>query len=271
MILINILNFILTTILVIIIAIIVLLLLILFGPIRYTIDYNYDEDLRFKIDISYFFKMFLLEFDYDGELSRTVRIFYLKSKHLSWIKSYLKHLWEEHGITLKRSEKRKKEVFIHTDEMQSESFSDQIDASKIDDFIELNKDAEDKHNRFGKIGDFSHIIELLSRKYTRRAIESIFRELFKALRSILPKNPHIYVEYGLNNPYYTAVISTIISVMYIYLGDRIELVPVMNDTVLRSEGNLEGKVTLIVLLICVLNIYNNKDCRKVYRRLRIHE
>ena len=242
MILLKILSIIGITILYILGFILAFFIVVLFVPVRYKIEGAYKEkDADVKAVVSYLGFVFRLSF------------VYIKQKPQMTIKIF--------GIPLKKRDKKK-----NTKENNDEESKDDTDK-------EINKEEKEEKQPFGKkIENLKEkvvfYIELLKKNSTKRAFAFVKTNLFKMLKSILPKKGKINIWLGLENAGTTGKILGAYKALYDYIGHVVHLYPYFDREYIECNLNVKGRIYAFVCVYRLLRIYFNKDCNRLIKTLR---
>lgn len=101
-------------------------------------------------------------------------------------------------------------------------------------------------------------IEYLKRDTSKNAIKEIKKIILKLLKHILPRKLRATVGFGFEDPATTGKVLGATSIFYGIYGDKLELEPDFDKTVLYGKYNLKGRIRMYSLLIVALKLYRNK-------------
>ncbi len=105
-------------------------------------------------------------------------------------------------------------------------------------------------------------VEYLKKEESRVAIREIKNIILKTFKKLLPRKLSARLRFGFEDPSTTGNVLGIASIFYGIYGDKLELEPDFEHTVLEGQYKLSGKVRVITIVIAALKIYKNKWLKK---------
>ena len=139
-------------------------------------------------------------------------------------------------------------------------------------FQRLEDRLQDAEKKLETLSDtVSRYIDLLDREDTRIALSTVFTQVFRILRHIMPRRLRADFIVGTGNPAADGQIAAWQGMLYPFLHDSVLVLPDFEKK--RTEGTFstEGRITVCRLLICGLAVIRKKEVRQLIRRLRNKE
>ena len=99
-----------------------------------------------------------------------------------------------------------------------------------------------------------------------RAKTVLLKQTKRLLRGLSPKKCDINIAYGAGEPYLTAQLMAIYSVLHPLFRGHVVVTPYFENKMLEAELHLKGRITVFKIVTCFAIVYFNKDLRKVIRR-----
>lgn len=93
-------------------------------------------------------------------------------------------------------------------------------------------------------------------------------ELVIFIKRIKPDKVKGYVRFGLEDPYNTGRVLAVLSVMYPFYGEHIQIYPEFEREILEGDVFFKGRMHLIHLLIAVCRVYFDKNIKAAYKNLK---
>ena len=222
-----------------------ILLLVLFVPVRYKAAFKQDDDFRAEAVISY--------------LLHAISLHIVKE---SDFEVYLKIL----GIRIRRFEKAKDKPEESIDNNPTADNDKKSEAKDIKgDRSEKKK--TDKKKTFD-INKLEKYIDFLNEDSTKNTFRTCCKRLGNLLKIVAPKRFKAEVTYGLEDPSITGKILAIYNILYIYFDKHLLLHPVYDDSIVKSKGYMKGRIFTVSVLIQLILVIADKDCRKFYKEVR---
>lgn len=263
--------------------VIFLLLLVLFVPVRYKAAGSFKENtLKAKAKVSWLLHIVSFSYVYGEEEPVSIRVFGIKIK---------KKKAEEESFKEENSEKGRKEDF---EPVVKENISD-VSASKAASFDEItpekpaestdsyDKDQsfespyeddykEEKHKKEKKVSTKDNICDKI-KKYIEIIKSDKFQKTYsyarikikKLLKHILPRRWDINAVLGFDDPSVTGNILVYSSVLYPFIAKHIHVYGDFNNQIIDVDGKAKGRITVLKAAIIGLQLYFNKDIKKVLK------
>ncbi len=222
-----------------------ILLLVLFVPVRYKAAFKQDDDFRAEAVISY--------------LLHAISLHIVKE---SDFEVYLKIL----GIRIRRFEKAKDKP-EESIENNPTADNDKKSEAKVIKGDKSEKKKTDKKKAFD-INKLEKYIDFLNEDSTKNTFRTCCKRLGNLLKIVAPKKFKAEVTYGLEDPSITGKILAIYNILYIYFDKHLLLHPVYDDSIVKSKGYLKGRIFTVSVLIQLILVIADKDCRKFYKEVR---
>jgi len=109
------------------------------------------------------------------------------------------------------------------------------------------------------------IKEFITDEKHKSALKVIKKELFRLLRVLRPKKLRGYVLFGCEDPYNTGQILAILSVLYPWYAEAVEIEPNFEEKILKTDFSAKGKIHLIWFVVIIWNLYFNDSVMSSYR------
>lgn len=272
--------------LVILLIIILLLIYVLFIPFRYSIGFESYENVSVKGRISDFLGILQFRFQYDkdnGSVSG-LHLFGMKKPIYPKEDSNEPVLTEEEPqISDSKKEKETDEPVsaeVKTDKSVKDEGSTETkdDASadnpskkdiKVEKKRKRGKKKEDKKpkNFIEKIKEF---YELATAESTHRALRYLWEKTVKLLRILAPKKMAADMEFSTGEPDITGQITGLLAMIPVLYDKKVSIFPDFESEKAYAKGymTLYGSVALFPVLLLIIQVYFNKDCRKLYKAVK---
>jgi len=217
----------------------VILLTILFLPLRYRLKAFTDggvEKLSVNMRITWFFHLLSGGVKYEKqEADINVRL-----------------AWKRFNINPKVKKKKREEPELK--EKKERKFGNiKCTIVKIYDSIKMICETKEK------------AIEFLTDKVHLTAFDKVKNEISKLAKRIRPKKIKGFVRFGLKDPYNTGQVLAVLSVLYPFYGEHIEIYPEFEQEILEGNIVIEGKMMIFHLLCMMCKIIFNKNILKTYK------
>ena len=243
--------------LIILALVLVLILLVLFVPFRYKgragiSDPECHEEFPISVlkersdllfDVSWFAGMIKVTAAYPGNKLVSVKVF---GKEV-----WSKEIGKEGGKEEKEKPEEKQE---EKEEEESKSLSERVDA--------LSAKAEKA------VSLVDYVYRVLTGSCGRRAWEKIKARLFNIVRHVMPDMWKLSGNIGLNDPCCNGNMNIIYSVLKTFADEHMELETEWDLYRCNLEAAEAGKLRIIVPVKEALPLLFDKDCRKVYKKLK---
>ena len=242
--------------LIILALVLVLILLVLFVPFRYRgragiSDPECHEEFPFSVlkersdllfDVSWFAGMVKVAAAYPGKKLVSVRVF---GKEVWSVE-----IGKKGGEVQEKPEEKQEEK----EEEEPRSLSERMDA--------LSAKAE----KAVSLADY--VYRVLTGSCGRRAWEKVKARLFKIVRHVMPDMWKLSGNIGLNDPCCNGRMNIIYSVLKPFADEHMELETEWDLYRCNLEAAAAGKLRIIVPVKEALPLLFDKDCRKVYKKLK---
>lgn len=249
--------------------VLVLLGIVLFVPIRYRVDGEIDNAVKKRdIEIRFYWFFHLLSgyANYkDNEFSWKVRFFWKRWELDDDVETSVSSKAEQNETmteteseseketkTESASKKEAKKKSKQKQEKRKKKYTFQKICDKIKSFIEKKNELQEF------IGDTKH----------RRAFAIVKREVFRLHKVLKPRTVQMQVHFGFEDPYMTGNVLAVLSMLYPWYGDSVEIEPDFEEQVLEGNLHMKGKLHLIWLVVMIWNLYFNDCVMDTYRELK---
>ena len=102
------------------------------------------------------------------------------------------------------------------------------------------------------------------------AFELIKIQVVKFLKRIAPRSVKGYVHFGAQDPATTGQILMYLSIIYPVLPRKLKLEPDFDEALVYGNIDIKGRLALIFVLVYLLRIVMNKDCKRMWRIYKRH-
>ena len=224
----------------ILIILLALGVVLLICPLNYSLKAN-GMPPKAKASVSYLFHIIYATVSYNNKLEIKLRLF---------------------GIPINISKLQSK------NETPKDNKEDDKTQSELN-LTDQNTDEKKKvTSKSGKKIDLRAGYDVLMKDNTRAAFLVVKKRMGKLFRAILPYKFKLKMTYGLNNPAYTGFVLGLYEMLIFYLGRSIELNPVFDDTAFEFDLKLKGRIIPIVMLVQLIAVVLNKNCRRFISDIR---
>lgn len=110
----------------------------------------------------------------------------------------------------------------------------------------------------------------LSMKYFSKDLLNAILVTFKdILKHLKPTGFTLKATYGFDDPYYTGLLLVITSSLYPLVKDSstIEIIPSFEETTIKGEMDLQGRIVVILLVLIILKLIFQKPIRRIIKML----
>ncbi len=269
------------------------IVIILFVPFRFRIcaDKARDtDDFYANVNVSYLLHIVSATLCYDRELIKRVRVFGIKI----WPRNK-----EDKNTSPKKdtgSEDSSSQIEESVNDDREEGSGDPQDFT-----IDWNDDdtpATDEENT-GEGGLSEKIVKIidnivarfdsLSEKYDKikkelrfwdkmindsrnqHAVEVLKNQIIRLLRAVRPRKIKGFIHFGFEDPATCGKVLMYLSMIYPTLPRKLVFEPSFEDTDIYGDVVIKGRLFLIVVLVCLIRLYFNKDIKRMlglYKRHR---
>lgn len=112
---------------------------------------------------------------------------------------------------------------------------------------------------------YEEIHGFLSDEQNQNTFRLLFNQIKSLIKHILPRKLKGSVRFGLDDPYYTGQILTLISPFYGMYAKNVTVEPVFDGKALEGELYVKGHIRAATLLMIVLRVGLNKNFRKLLK------
>lgn len=241
---------------------------ILFIPIRYCLKIETTDglkDLRTEIKANWLFHLIKAYVLYqDEKFIWKLRVAWKKfDKQKSEIDETTKYsVDDEHPRKQEDTEETKDTKEIRKDEIKQEDAGFSTDTKKTS-FIEKIKCTIktfcDKIKKIKEIvTDETHLQALLCLK----------NEILFLLKKVKPRKIRGYVKFGLKDPYDTGRVLALLSILYPFYGESLEIYPEFDKEIIEGNVYMKGRITSVYLLLTILKLYFNENIKKAHKKYK---
>lgn len=255
--------------LILLVIILFVVLFVLFIPIRYEMEFFSDQSYRIHAKVTWLAHLVRLYFKYEDEFDLKLWILcfplsLLKEKSKTKIDTQDSTLnEEEHDNTFSKPEKDLDKDSVPDKNIEQESHTKPNKSIK-----------EKKVSLVDKIKNVSHQIikykSMLEDSRNQNAFSSLKDQIFLLLKRICPKKLKLNLSYSTGSPDTTAEIFGILAMFPIGYQNRWIIYPDFEAENFYIRGNaiIKGKILGIHLLMAILNIMFDRNCRRLYKQLK---
>ena len=112
------------------------------------------------------------------------------------------------------------------------------------------------------------VIEFLKAEAHQATLLRIKKEIARLLAFLKPKKLKGNVHYGMDDPYRTGQILAILSVLYPFYGESVEIYPDFEQKILEGELHIKGHVRGVYALIMAINLLLDKNVRTTIKDIK---
>lgn len=118
------------------------------------------------------------------------------------------------------------------------------------------------------VRNIRYYIAVIESDTFQRAFQLCKEELYDLLKNILPRKLTGNFTIGTGDPANTANILAIHGMLYPLIGNYITITPDFENTIVKGDFFLKGRITVFKLLKTALKVYFNKDIKRVIQLLK---
>ena len=249
-----------------------ILLLVLFVPVRYRGYGSYHKELRLTLRVNWL--LHLVTFGVDmlpGQNSMYVRIFGIK-KNLTKADNT-----EEFEDTIEELADQGTE---DASEAQTSSDTDTVsDSEKPFGFIRKCKEFWERiknscrqwKQKLIRLKDtVSRIQRLASDERNQKAIHLIGNQVFRLLKCMMPRRLKLNLTYFTGSPDTTGELMGVLALFPIGYTQRWNIMPdfTADEFYADADFDVKGRIFFFQILKCLLTVLLDKNCRRLYNKLR---
>ena len=94
------------------------------------------------------------------------------------------------------------------------------------------------------------------------------KEVFKLLKRLRPKKYIVKAKYGFEDPALTGKVLGVISMIFPFTEEHMEVIPCFESKVLKGNAMVKGKIYIIHFICLAWNLVWCKYIRKLYKDAR---
>lgn len=102
----------------------------------------------------------------------------------------------------------------------------------------------------------------------KSAFFKVIRELRRFLKTMLPKDADVHIQFGFTDPAVTGYVLALISMIYPFIGEYTEILPDFEHRNLRGRIYVKGRIRAIHAVSLALRVLMDKNVRTTYRHIR---
>lgn len=110
--------------------------------------------------------------------------------------------------------------------------------------------------------------EFLVDEIHRSAWKSLIQEIVRLLRFIKPKNLILNLHFGFEDPALTGKLLAILSMLYPFYQDHINIEPEFEEQILEGNAFIKGHIRSLHLLIVFWNLFFDKNIKATYNEIQ---
>ena len=99
----------------------------------------------------------------------------------------------------------------------------------------------------------------------KQAFRRIKKEIIIMAKRIRPKKLEGYVHFGMEDPYNTGRILAVMSILYPFYGERIEIEPDFEHKVFEGEVHMRGYMHAATFVALLWNLFFDQNVKITYR------
>ena len=280
------------TVLCIIAFVLLVVALVLFVPVRYKVSADRSKDADdFTADVNVSFLLHILSATvrYDKELYTSVRVFGIKLKignkankeektenveeppannetDVARPEDYTID-WNEEDTTVNDDTTIKDDDFSDND-TKDDGLFEKIE-SIIESIVSKFESLSEKYDRIKK--DLRFWDRMINDSKNQNAVNVIKKQLIVLLRLIRPRRVKGFIHFGFEDPATCGKVLMYLSMIYPVLPRKLVFDPSFNDTDIYGNIVIKGRIFLIVIALCLIKLYFNKDVKRMIRLYKKHK
>lgn len=112
----------------------------------------------------------------------------------------------------------------------------------------------------------------LSDEKNKQAFALLKRELFHLLKRYMPKRMKLSMEFSTGEPDLTGILLGVFAMFPIAYQNKWEIYPDFESEKAYLQGSFDvrGHLTLFPLLVVLIKVYFNRNCRRMYRMMKVY-
>lgn len=108
------------------------------------------------------------------------------------------------------------------------------------------------------------IIKFLKNDVHKVAYQILKKEILIFLKHLRPRTLQGHIRFGMEDPYNTGRILALLSSLYPFYGDKVQIYPEFDQVVLEGELKMKGRIYLFTIVKALWILYCSKEIRKTY-------
>ena len=102
----------------------------------------------------------------------------------------------------------------------------------------------------------------------KSAFFKVIRELRRFLKTMLPKDADVHIQFGFTDPAVTGYVLALISMIYPFIGEYTEVIPDFEHKILRGRVYVKGRIRAMHAVSLALRVLMDKNVRTTYKHIR---
>ena len=107
----------------------------------------------------------------------------------------------------------------------------------------------------------------LQNEDNKKTLALVKRQIFRLIRHILPRRMKGWFRFGFDDPYTTGQVLMYLSPFYGLYADKVQLIPVFEESVLEGELQLKGRIRIGTVLVTAARLLFDRNFRKLLKKL----
>lgn len=112
------------------------------------------------------------------------------------------------------------------------------------------------------------VMQFLQDKNHIKAFQKLKKEAFKLLKRLYPKQFVVKAKYGFEDPSLTGKVLAILSLLYPFTEEHMEVVPDFENKILQGRMMIKGRIYIIYFVCATWNLLWCKQVRLLYKDIR---
>lgn len=109
------------------------------------------------------------------------------------------------------------------------------------------------------------VVSFIQAEEHKKAFQKLMKELLRLLKKLKPKKLKGNVEFGFEDPYKTGSVLAYLSMLYPFYGDNINIQPKFEESVLRGDVYLKGRIRISYMMNMGIRLILNKNVRSTIK------
>jgi len=132
----------------------------------------------------------------------------------------------------------------------------------------IRRTADQIRTAWNKIADKRKTLtSFLEDEKNRILFGFLWKRLKRILKGVLPKKIDGTVQFGFEDPYTTGQVLSYAALLLPLYHDKLKLIPVFEQKIFTADVAFKGRIYLITLVFTGLEIWFNRDLRRLYRKV----